>query len=822
MKKILLGTGIVVIALLAAAVTYLTLMDVNQFRPQVQAAIQNQLGRPVSLGTMHLRMVPLSIRIADVSIGEDPTFRTCRPFATAGDVSLAVSLFPLLRKQLHIDSFVLRQPAIELVQTASGKWNFSSIGSKTDSGTGAGSGGGLSIAELRVEDGKLAVGELGKKRSVYEHIGIGLTDFAPGRPFRLSLGAILPGTSSESLRVEATGGPLGPESTPLHGFIEVRKAGIAALRQFLAAGAAGADGILDGRIDFDLKNSAMNARPRLSIDKVKVAGKDLGRGLKIEGDLQHNLDTGVMSIPGLRLAAGNVPLTISGEVDTRNSRMDVSARADGAPLAELLTAAAAFGGTEITGSGRLNLDVRMRGSYDRVSDIEYLGQGMLRDAAFNLPELTQPLKVPAANLKLAGKSAAVEGVVASLGGSTLRGGMTLDNFAAASLSAGFNLSVDKLDLTELQQIMRSGTGSKAKGAASAKKSTFSAKGTLSAGRLIYTGLVLEQVRSECTYVNDVLTLSPLTAQVFGGTQKGAITVDMRSEPATVAMNTKLESVDAEKLLSATTSLKSALYGLLAASGNASMKLLPGTGATQSLNGDLAVRLTKGRLGGINLMNQLAGVGRFVGFAQQGEPFTDLVGLTGDLQVRNGIARTENLLLQLEGGSVGAAGTVNLVDESLNLRMTAVLDSAMSQKAGGSRVGGYLTSALVNSKGELVIPALVTGTFAKPRFAPDAARVAEMKLKNVLPAAGNLGTAASGIAGILKGDKSAGRSILDSLTGKQAAQPKEETATAPANEPAPATTTPPKRKGLLGALDELKKRTSQPAPAKPEAQTVPRP
>jgi hypothetical protein len=73
---------------------------------------------------------------------------------------------------------------------------------------------------------------------------------------------------------------------------------------------------------------------------------------------------------------------------------------------------------------------------------------------------------------------------------------------------------------------------------------------------------------------------------------------------------------------------------------------------------------------------------------------------------------------------------------------------------------------------------------------------------------------------LKGDKSAGRSILDSLTGKQAAEPKE--AAQPPSGETPAATTAPRRKGLFGVLDELKRGTRKPEPAKPEPQTAPGP
>ena len=88
---------------------------------------------------------------------------------------------------------------------------------------------------------------------------------------------------------------------------------------------------------------------------------------------------------------------------------------------------------------------------------------------------------------------------------------------------------------------------------------------------------------------------------------------------------------------------------------------------------------------------------------------------------NGLASTDNLRLQIDGGTLARAGTINLVTQALDLRVTGVLDRAMSQKVGGTQIGGFRTTALANSKGELVIPALVTGTFAQPRFMPDAGR-----------------------------------------------------------------------------------------------------
>ena len=101
---------------------------------------------------------------------------------------------------------------------------------------------------------------------------------------------------------------------------------------------------------------------------------------------------------------------------------------------------------------------------------------------------------------------------------------------------------------------------------------------------------------------------------------------------------------------------------------------------------------------------------------------------------------------------GKTGTANLVTQALNLSVSAVISKAMSQQVGGTNIGGYMNTALANNQGEIVIPVLVTGTFQNPRFAPDLQKLAQMKLKGLVPNFNNPGGAASGILGNLLGQK----------------------------------------------------------------------
>jgi hypothetical protein len=296
---------------------------------------------------------------------------------------------------------------------------------------------------------------------------------------------------------------------------------------------------------------------------------------------------------------------------------------------------------------------------------------------------------------------------------------------------------------------------------------------ISADGLSSQGLALTNLRTTAALNRGVVTLSPVNAQIFAGSAAGTITIDTNPDPQALTLDLKLDGVDANQLLSATTSVKNTIYGSLAASTNLKLGLYSASDAlARSMNGTLALNLTKGRLAGVNVMNELASIGKFVGYSVNSQNLTTIVKLSGDLGIVNGVASTKNLELQMDGGSLAATGSMNLANQTLNLKTTAVIDRATSQKAGGNRVGGFMQTALANGNGELVIPAIVTGSFAHPHFAPDIEQMAQMKLKNLLPTASSPGKALTNILGGSKAPASsqpAGNAVgnaLDSIFNRK--------------------------------------------------------
>src|SRR5436309_3210214 len=80
----------------------------------------------------------------------------------------------------------------------------------------------LSLADLKITASQVAITDQQKhqSRSVYDHIDLGLSNYAPNQPFNLSLAAHLPGQGTETVSFDGKAGPMNSQNsmaTPLDG-----------------------------------------------------------------------------------------------------------------------------------------------------------------------------------------------------------------------------------------------------------------------------------------------------------------------------------------------------------------------------------------------------------------------------------------------------------------------------------------------------------------------------------------------------------------------------------------------------------------------------
>jgi len=500
---------------------------------------------------------------------------------------------------------------------------------------------------------------------------------------------------------------------------------------------------IDGRVQADVQARGAATRPllngKLSAKNLNISGQGLKQPVQVQGIELAMSPEALRSNDFAATTAGTtvrVQFALT-QYTTDNPQVQATVKTAGAQLEDALNIARAYGVEAVegmSGTGRLSLDLQASGPLKNASALALSGSGTLDNAKLQLPALGTPVLVHRAGLRFTQNSAVLQNLAATIGSTNANGVLTLRNFAAPQLD--FTLTADKLNLKELPAWFagRRQAGLLTPLAHAAEESAFAratGRGKVAVSTILYDDLVMNNVKSDAALDRGVLRLEPLTAEIFGGLQTGSIVIDTRPDPIQYAVTTKLDRVDANKLLSATTSLKQTLYGLLMANANTSFRSAPSSDQiARSLNGKLNLNLRNGKIANMDLWYELANAGKFLttGRKFSEQPFTNLVGLTGDFDVQNGVAQTGNLKAIIDGATITGAGTANLADQTLNMRILATLSKERSQEVGGTGIGGFMMTALANQNGELVLPVLLTGTFAQPKFAPDLQRVAQMKMQ----------------------------------------------------------------------------------------------
>jgi len=667
MRKVGIVFGILVVVVIIGAAIFAATFDVNRYRGRIQSELEHRLDRKVTLGPMHLSLLPPRFQVQNIAIAEDPKFPNPKPFVQADQLDVSVKLMPLFSKSIEIDSLQLQRPTVELVKNQSGVWNFSSLGANAPKTSGSKSE--FSLSKLAIQDGLVAVTDLEKRqpRAVYDHIDGTLKDFAPGQPFAVQVAARMPGAGNQEVRLQGKGGPIAqdPASTPFQGTLDLNGVGIAGLQRFLNNPALeNSDGILSGQTNIQSESGKLSATGQMNIQSARVHGVDVGYPITADYDLSDDLKNDLLTITRGTLKLGQTPLALHGTVNTKPTppQIDLNVKASDVSIAEAARLASAFGvafGPGTTVNGRVNADIQARGP---ASKPVLNGTISGRDIQVTGKEIPQPVQIKAVNLALTPNEIRSGQFNVTSGNTTMSTLLSLRQYTSNSPIIDATVKAPNATLPEVLSIAR-------------------AYGVSGLDRI--SGL-------------------------------GTINIDGR-------ITGPVKSITSEDVL-------------------------------RVLNGSANLNFNNVRLNGTDIAHQLAAI---AGFARPGEGdhgFTNISRMTGNILVTNGVAHTNNLQALLDVGNVSATGTANLVTEALNLSVSAVLSKAMSQQVGGTSIGGYMNTALANNQGEIVIPMLVTGTFKNPRFAPDLQKLAQMKLKGLVPNFENPGGAASGILGTLLGQK----------------------------------------------------------------------
>ena len=425
----------------------------NRYREQVRAELQRRLNRPVQLGQLSLSVFPLRVKASSVIIGEDPSFHSDVPFAEVTELDLRINFLPLIWGRVAIKSLEMKRPRIELICNEEGMWNFSTAGSvraaqaeivptppQPRQPSTASQSGGVTLRELKISDGQIAVTNKRKlqPRAVYDHIDLTLKDYAPGEPFSLDLTARLPGSGWQTFRVTGHGGPVNNADlagTPFTGTLKLNEVSLSAAQKFLSnAALEETDAVISGSTYLSNADGKLAIDGLLKLENVVVHGVQVGYPIFADFDVTDDLTKDEIQIRKGAVKLGPTPVSLNGTLQTRPKPwiVDINAGVSDASIREVARLAAAFGvafSPDTIIAGRLTANVHAQGP---TNNLALTGNVHGRSLEVTGRQIAQPVRVSSVDLTMTPQQIQSDLFTATSGPTSLAVQMTLANYTGSS------------------------------------------------------------------------------------------------------------------------------------------------------------------------------------------------------------------------------------------------------------------------------------------------------------------------------------------------------------------------------------------------------
>ncbi len=716
--------GLLVLFIVAAVVVLPRVVDPNDFKDQIVARVEQETGRTLKIGgDLKLSVFPwLGIKTGDVEMGNARGFGP-QPFASVHEASVRVKLMPLFRRKLEVDTVTLKGLQLNLGKTRDGRSNWADLEQRFASTEkkapeaggqeGAGPGltsmaiGGVDITNARVTWDDRQQG----KHMVIDRLNLESSAYLPGRPLDLKL----------RFAFESEDPPLSSEVN-LDGQVTVDQAQEQIDIAGLGLKVVLEDGELpggrlqlamkvDGRVaaetwhlelrGVELRDDNIRLTAEANLDRLaqqlEVKGLQLQlvaeKGmlptekavlLDLSGDIQYATDSERLLVSGLLLRSGD--LQISGEVQGEGF----------STVPEL--------------NGRLavaELDLRTWLEQLGVTLPEMADAGTLRrfsaDATFNTK----------------GDTTRIDPLAVTLDDSRLKGSVQMAGEAVA-----FDLDLDAIDLdrylppppTEAKGGKTGAQEVPSKGAQASSEELIPVEtlrklnldGRFRAGRVKVMKLLAEAIELTVKAKGGQLSLGKKVGRFYQGNFLGTLGLDVRGKAPSIALDTKARQIAIGPLLKDLTG-----EDRLTGTGRFDARLDTRGNSVDAfkaaLNGKLGLRFENGAVNGFNLARTIREAkARFKGkpLPPDDRPLkTDFSEISATAVVKKGILDNRDFLAKSPYLRVTGKGQVNLVSETLDYTVKAVI--VKTAKGAGGKDLDELTG--------IPIPIHLTGPYQKPKL-----------------------------------------------------------------------------------------------------------
>ncbi len=390
----LAALALVVIAALALPF----LIDANRFRPMLETKLSQALGREVHVGDLKLSLFSGGVAASDLSIAEDPAYGKT-PFVEAKSLKVEVELWPLITsRQLNVTGIVIDEPRVQLIQSASGDWNFSKLGAASTSPkppaapAEAGKSMSMAVKLIRLSKGHFEMAKAGRSKPlVLDPLDAEVHDFSAATAFPFTLTAKVAGGGEIDLKGQA--GPLGSadmDATPVQASLKVT--------QFNLAGSGwtefmpGMSGLVsfDGSAQSDGRSAGVNGKVTAEKLKLSPKGTPASRNLELDFAASHDLKTRAGRVSRGDIHIGGAVAHLTGTYADQGAApvLHLALAGPSMPVPELAAMLPALGITLPAGSslqgGTADVHVTIEGPADQLVTAGSVALNQTTLANFNL------------------------------------------------------------------------------------------------------------------------------------------------------------------------------------------------------------------------------------------------------------------------------------------------------------------------------------------------------------------------------------------------------------------------------------------------------
>jgi AsmA protein len=228
---------------------------------------------------------------------------------------------------------------------------------------------------------------------------------------------------------------------------------------------------------------------------------------------------------------------------------------------------------------------------------------------------------------------------------------------------------------------------------------------------------VQDVHIKITAKNGIINLDPMKLNMYQGDLAGKASVDVRTDTPKSAIKLNVKNIQINPLLQDVAE-KDILEGATQAKLSLKMKGDNAARIKKTLNGGGKLTFKNGAIKGIDLAAMVRNVKVAFGLAEKSaeRPKTDFTELNAPFTIKNGLVNTPKTSLKSPLLRIIASGDADLVKETLDMRVEPKVVGSIKGQGDKSKHSG------------LMVPVVVSGTFAQPKFRPDLKSAATQELK----------------------------------------------------------------------------------------------